>query len=155
MTIAMASIVQMASNRSPLAKLTHTIHPPLTPPRFVGSPTSPFPWYAKHVKTTHGYTSCTPRLAHHALVPTNMSSWASLPIIWIEAASDAWCRPGCLAVHAMGRHESHHIGSRFPSFVPDAGAARVHGRRIYAVDVGAWMRRHGIDACWSSRFRNW
>ena len=62
------------THRKPLAKLTHTIHPPLTPPRFVGSPTSPFPRYAKHVKTTHGYTSCTPRLAHHALVPTNMSS---------------------------------------------------------------------------------
>ena len=48
MTTAMTYIVQMASNRSPLPKLTHTIHPPLTPPRFVGSPTSPFPRYAKH-----------------------------------------------------------------------------------------------------------
>ena len=29
------------THRKPLAKLTHTIHPPLTPPRFVSSPTSP------------------------------------------------------------------------------------------------------------------
>ena len=71
MTIAMAYIAQMASNRSPLPKLTHTIHPPLTPPRFVSSLTSPSlrkPSMSKRHTTTRlaqrDWASCTSASKH-------------------------------------------------------------------------------------------
>ena len=148
MTIAMPYIVQMALNRSPLPKLTHTIHPPLTPPRFISSRTSPSirkPSMSKRHTATRlahrDWASCTSANKHVQL--SIFAHRGQYRMVYIEVASGACCRLGWLRVHDMGQHELYCITSRFPCPVPDARgpAQHVHGTRICTVAGGAWIKQ--------------